>query len=104
MAKEHGHDHAQGMIRNTLRTAFCLTIFILLVELGGGLVSHSLALLSDAGHMLTDVVALGLAWFAAVQAGRPADARKSFGYHRTGILAAQFNGGTLLLTVARTAY
>src|SRR5260370_37279258 len=54
--------------------------------------------------MLTDVVALGLAWFAAVQAGRPADARKTFGYHRTGILAAQVNAVTLILIVAVIAY
>jgi cobalt-zinc-cadmium efflux system protein len=104
MADAHGHSHAHGLTRNRLRTAFCLTILILVVELGGGLVSHSLALLSDAGHMLTDVVALGLAWFAAVQADRPADARKTYGYHRTGILAAQVNAVTLILIVAVIAY
>jgi cobalt-zinc-cadmium efflux system protein len=88
------------MTRGTLRTAFWLTIVILLVEVAGGLVAHSLALLSDAGHVLTDVVALALAWFAATQAERPADARKTFGYHRIGILAAQVNAATLFLIVA----
>lgn len=98
------HDHVHGMTRSKLRTAFMLTIVILLVEVAGGVVSHSLALLSDAGHMLTDVVALGLAWFAAAQAERPADARKTFGYHRTGILAAQVNAVTLILIVAAIVY
>jgi cobalt-zinc-cadmium efflux system protein len=69
-----------------------------------GLISHSLALLSDAGHVLTDIVALGLAWFATVQAGRPADSTKTYGYHRTGILTALVNAITLLLIVAAIAY
>ena len=60
--------HAHGMTGARLRTAFLLTVVILLVELVGGLISHSLALLSDAGHVLTDIIALGLAWFALVRA------------------------------------
>jgi cobalt-zinc-cadmium efflux system protein len=92
------------MTRRKLQMAFLLTIVILLVEVAGGLLSHSLALLSDAGHMLTDVVALGLGWFAAAQAERPADARKTFGYHRTGILAAQVNAVTLMVIVVVIAY
>src|ERR1700687_3356334 len=56
----------------TLKKALALTCVILVVELAGGLVSHSLALLSDAGHVLTDVFALGLAWFAVEQSKRPA--------------------------------
>lgn len=98
------HDHAHGMIRSKLRTAFLLTIVILAVEVAGGILSHSLALLSDAGHTLTDVAALGLAWFAAAQAERPANARKTFGYHRTGILAAQVNALTLILIVGAIVY
>lgn len=96
--------HASTMTRSRLRTALLLTVVILLVEVVGGLLSHSLALLSDAGHVLTDVVALGLAWFAAGQAERPADARKTFGYHRTGILTAQMNAALLILIVAAIAY
>ena len=61
----------------TLKRALILTCLILAVEFAGGLVSHSLALLSDAGHVLTDVFALGLAWFAVEQAKRPADKRRS---------------------------
>jgi cobalt-zinc-cadmium efflux system protein len=98
------HQHAHGMTRGKLRTAFALTLVILLVEVVGGFFSHSLALLSDAGHVLTDVVALGLAWFAAGQAERPADGRKTFGYHRTGILTAQVNAVLLILIVAAIAY
>ncbi|MEA2656800.1 MAG: cobalt-zinc-cadmium efflux system protein, partial [Chloroflexota bacterium] len=65
----------------------------------GGLAAHSLALLSDAGHVLTDVFALGLAWFAVAQARRPADQRRSYGYHRVSILAALVNAVTLIVIV-----
>ncbi len=91
------HDHTHGMARHTLRIAFLLTVLILLAELLGGFFANSLALLSDAGHVVTDLFALGLAWFATVQAERPANARKTFGYHRVGILAALANAITLIL-------
>ncbi len=68
------------------------------------MVSNSLALLSDAGHVLTDVVALGLAWFATAQAERPPNASRTFGYHRIGILAALTNAVTLILIVGAIAY
>lgn len=87
-----------------LRTAFLLTALILVVELTGGVLSHSLALLSDAGHVLTDIFALGLAWFATVQADRPADASKTYGYHRTGILTALVNAAILIVIVGAIAY
>ena len=92
------------MTGKRLRSAFLLTAIILAVELAGGIASHSLALLSDAGHVLTDIFALGLAWFATAQAERPADARKTYGYHRTGILAALANAVTLILIVVAIAY
>ncbi len=82
-----------------LKWALALTCVILAVEVAGGLASHSLALLSDAGHVLTDVFALGLAWFAVAQARRPADQRRSYGYHRMGILAALVNAVTLIVIV-----
>src|SRR5216684_7449581 len=91
------HTHTHGTARQSLRLAFFLTLIILLAELVGGLVANSLALLSDAGHVVTDIFALGLAWFATVQAERPANARKTFGYHRVGILAALVNAVTLIL-------
>jgi len=83
----------------TLKVALGLTCMVLLVELAGGLAAHSLALLSDAGHVLTDVFALGLAWFAVAQAKRPADHRRSYGYHRVSILAALINAVTLIVIV-----
>ena len=89
---------------SVLKVAFALTCVVLAVELVGGLVSHSLALLSDAGHVLTDVFALGLAWFAVSQANRPADARRSYGYHRVSILAALVNSVTLIVIVLAIGY
>jgi cobalt-zinc-cadmium efflux system protein len=93
----HGHNHTHGMAKKTLRLAFCLTLIILAAEVIGGLLANSLALLSDAGHVLTDIFALGLAWFATAQAERPANARNTFGYHRVGILAALVNAISLIL-------
>ena len=87
-----------------LRLALGLTLAILLVEFAGGLLSHSLALLSDAGHVLTDVFALGLAWFALEQSRRPADRRRSYGYQRVGIIAALVNAVTLIVIVLAIAY
>src|SRR2546426_11089360 len=86
-----------------LRLALGLTLVVLLVELAGGLLSHSLALLSDAGHVLIDVFALGLAWFAVEQSKRPADRRRSYGYHRVSILAAFLNAITLIVIVLAIA-
>jgi cobalt-zinc-cadmium efflux system protein len=88
----------------TLKRALALTCVILAVELAGGVVSHSLALLSDAGHVLTDVFALGLAWFAVAQAKRPADRRRSYGYQRVSILAALVNSVTLIVIVLVIAF
>src|SRR3989441_9989005 len=87
----------------TLKRALALTCVILAVEFAGGVVSHSLALLSDAGHVLTDVFALGLAWFAIEQAKRPADRRRSYGYQRVSILAALVNSVTLVVIVIAIA-
>jgi cobalt-zinc-cadmium efflux system protein len=96
-----GHDHA--LTRQALRLGFILTAAMLLIEVAGGLASHSLALLSDAGHVLTDVVALGLAWFAAAQAERPANERRTYGYHRVGIIVALANGLTLVVIAVAIA-
>src|SRR5437667_1412509 len=90
------HTHTHGLAKNTLRLAFFLTIIILLAELVGGLLANSLALLSDAGHVVTDLFALGLAWFATLQTERLPNERKTFGYHRVGILAALVNAVTLI--------
>lgn len=87
-----------------LKAALGMTLVVLLVELAGGFTSHSLALLSDAGHTLTDVFALGLAWFAVEQAKRPADERHSYGYHRASVLAALVNSAALMVIVLAIAY
>lgn len=96
--------HAHTATRQALRLGFILTAAMLLIEITGGLFSHSLALLSDAGHALTDVVAFGLAWFAAAQAERPANGRRTYGYHRVGILVALANGFTLVLIAIAIAF
>lgn len=95
----HGHSHTHGMARKTLRLAFFLTLIILVAGLTGGILANSLALLSDAGHIVTDLFALGMAWFAAAQAERPSDERRTFGYHRVGILVAFLNA-VLLIGIA----
>ena len=92
-------EHHHALSGTALKQAFLLTTLILAIEVAAGFASHSLALLSDAGHILTDVVALGLAWFAVEQSKRAADARRTYGYHRVGILAAMVNGATLIVIV-----
>jgi cobalt-zinc-cadmium efflux system protein len=83
-----------------VQIALALTSVFMVVELIGGILSGSLALLADAGHMLTDTMALGLAAFAFRVSSRPADSKRSFGYHRFQIIAAFVNGISLLLIVA----
>lgn len=96
--------HSHAMTGHKLKVALFLTVMILVVELAGGLLSHSLALLSDAGHVFTDIFALGLAWFATIQAERPADSSNTYGYHRIGILAALLNAVSLIVIVGAIAY
>jgi cobalt-zinc-cadmium efflux system protein len=98
----HPHGpHAHGDLRRAsgraLRLALAVLATFFAVELVGGLLTNSLALLSDAAHLLSDVAAVGLALFAQWFARRPASAARSFGYRRVEILAAQLNGFTLLL-------
>jgi cobalt-zinc-cadmium efflux system protein len=99
-----GHMTRTAGSAGSLKRALALTLAVLLVELAGGLLSHSLALLSDAGHVLTDVFALGLAWFAVEQSTRPADRRRSYGYQRVSILAALLNSVTLIVIVLAIAF
>ncbi|MCP5152174.1 MAG: cation diffusion facilitator family transporter [Ectothiorhodospiraceae bacterium] len=79
-----------------LRLALWLTAGFAVAEVIGGLASGSLALVADAGHMLTDASALGLAWLATRIARRPPDRRRSYGYHRAPVLAAFVNAAVLL--------
>jgi cobalt-zinc-cadmium efflux system protein len=86
----------KGTIEKRLALSFSLTFLIFIAELVGGLVSGSLALLSDAGHMFTDVLALGLSMMAMVISRKPSDRRATFGYQRIGLLAAVINALTLV--------
>ena len=81
-----------------------LTATYMVAEVVGGLVSGSLALLADAGHMLSDVAALGLALFAMTVARRPPDEKRTYGYARTEILAALLNGAALLTIAGFVVY
>ena len=95
---EHHHDHVPKVSLSNERRVFWVMILtggFMVVEAVGGILSGSLALLADAGHMLTDTAALALAWFAFRIGNRPADPKRSFGYHRFQILAAFANGLTL---------
>ena len=91
---EHAHGSQAGN-RRALAAALVITTFFMGVEVAGGLLTNSLALLSDAGHMLSDASALGLSLFAIWLAGKPHSPGRTFGYHRAEILAALLNGLTL---------
>jgi cobalt-zinc-cadmium efflux system protein len=104
----HAHDHhaaAHGsQAGRALGIAFALTCLMLAIEAAGGVISGSLALLADAGHMLVDAASLLLAWTAAHFASRPADARRSFGYARLEVLAGFVNALVQVLLVAWIVY
>lgn len=93
----HGHAHAHGAgNERRVLVALWLTGGFMVVEAVGGILSGSLALIADAGHMLTDTGALALAWIAVRLARRPADDARSYGWHRAEILAAFLNGVVML--------
>ncbi len=94
-AAHNAHKTEQVRLR-PLAIALGITSLFLIIEVIGGLLTHSLALLADAGHMLTDVAALALSLFAGWLARRPATDRRSFGYQRAEVLAALFNAATLV--------
>ncbi len=92
----HGVDLDRVGAKRALKLTLALTTAFLVVEVAGGLISGSLALLADAAHMLSDSLSLGVALFAAWLAGRPGGPSRTFGYRRAEILAALFNGVTLV--------
>jgi cobalt-zinc-cadmium efflux system protein len=107
MSHDHDHTHDHNYNQRRLRLALMLTGGYCVVEFVGGLLTHSLALLSDAGHMLSDVSAMGLSLFAAYIATLPVTSQKTFGYYRAEILAALLNGLALWLVagvIFREAY
>ncbi|MBI5555409.1 MAG: cation transporter, partial [Elusimicrobia bacterium] len=93
----HNHNEERQINKQGLIIACAITFVIMIAEIIGGLWSNSLALLSDAGHMFTDTLALGLSWWAIKMAQKPATHHKTFGYHRLEILAALANGILLIL-------
>lgn len=98
-----GHSHAVAVTADSQRRIFwvmLLTGSFMVAQVVGGLLSGSLALLADAGHMLSDTVALGLAWLAFQFGRRPGDPKRSYGYGRFEILAAFINGLTLFAIAA----
>jgi len=99
MGAGHSHGTTTGTHRNRLLGVLAITVTVMIAEIVGGLVSGSLALLADAGHMLTDAAGVGLALLAAAFAARPATAKRTFGYQRFEILAAVINA-ILLFGVA----
>jgi len=95
----HDHDHRSSS-RRSLSISLALITVYMAVEVVGGLISGSLALLADAGHMLTDGAAIGLALLAIWVSGRPASIEQTFGFHRTEILAAMLNALSLWFIAA----
>lgn len=111
MAHAHRHDHGpaipeiagtglgNGMAADGERRVFwalLITASFMLAEVAGGIISGSLALLADAGHMLTDAAALGLSWYAFRVSRRPSTPKHSYGQYRFQVLAALVNGATLI--------
>ncbi len=114
MSHSHDHDHDdghshglgayRGADRRALLVAALLTGGFMVAEAVGGVVTGSLALLADAGHMLSDSFSLGLALFAVTIAARPATSKRTFGYKRAEILAALVNGILLVLVSVWVVY
>jgi cobalt-zinc-cadmium efflux system protein len=104
MSHVHGHDHGREGARRPLTIALALILGLMVGEVVFAILAGSLALLADAGHMLTDAAALALALGAATIAGRPAKGRWTFGFRRLEILAAHVNGITLLVVGVLIVY
>src|SRR2546421_3057883 len=118
-AHSHGHSHSNSghahdgghaghahppMQASVVAWAMAATLGLVIAEIFGGLLGHSVALLNDAVHNLSDVPALGISWLAMRWAERPADTEKTYGYHRAGTLAAFTNSFVLVLLALWLAY
>lgn len=96
----HTHSHLREAAKQTTRRlslSLFLTLVFVVIEAGAGIFANSLALLTDAAHNLTDVIALSLTWLAIRITAQPANAQKTYGYHRAGILVALLNSTTLVI-------
>lgn len=96
MEAAHHHTHEASHSQRALTVTLLLVVGYMLAEVVGGLLANSLALIADAGHMLSDAAALGLSLFALWAARQPARPQHTYGYARTEILAALVNGATLV--------
>ena len=104
MGADHNHDHTADTSRRRLAAVLGLVVLYMVAELVGGILSNSLALLADAGHMLSDAGALVAALLAMQIARRPASPTHTFGYRRAEVLAALGNGAALLAIAGYIAY
>lgn len=110
MGHEHTHDHghchghSHGGNKKTLAISLAIILLYMLVEVVGGLLTKSLALLADAGHMLSDAISLGVALIAFTLSHRLANYGKTYGYKRFEVLAAVLNGATLMLIACSIVY
>ena len=100
----HAHSHNHGATGRILRWSLVATLAFVVVEVAAGFQAHSLALLSDAGHNLTDALALVMAWFGFYLQSKPADESRTYGYHRAGVLSAFVNALTLVALSAWIIY
>jgi len=90
-----GHKHSHGGSETRLAIAAALTGLFMVAEVTGGIIYGSLALIADAGHMLTDFASLAMAWFAFQLSRRPADWKRTYGFDRFQVIVAFANGLTL---------
>ncbi|WP_010530303.1 cation diffusion facilitator family transporter [Lentibacillus jeotgali] len=97
MGHDHSHDHTHGANKKALMISFIIITIYMVIEAVGGFLTNSLALLSDAGHMLSDSISLGVGFLAFIFSEKVANYRNTYGYKRFEILAAVFNGVTLIL-------
>lgn len=102
--EEHGHGSAGRPMTSVLRWAMLVTLGFVALELVGGFLANSIALVSDAFHNLSDVPTLVISWLAIRWTERPADSEKTYGYHRAGILAAYSNAILLVLVALYILY
>jgi cobalt-zinc-cadmium efflux system protein len=90
------HSHGTPGAATKLKYGLIITVVILALEIAGGIISNSLALLSDAGHVFADCIALLLSWYGVRQAARPSSSHMTFGYHRVGVVVAIVNAVSIL--------
>jgi cobalt-zinc-cadmium efflux system protein len=95
----HSHEHGAALSAGVLAGSLAVTVLLVILEFAGGILGHSISLVSDAVHNLSDIPSLAISWLGLKWANRPADDRRTYGYHRTSILAA-FTNAILLILVA----